>query len=173
MSLIEKSSYFDAGTFVEHPVGSGTMFGWYYPNKPNQGGGVFIRDNIVQVLDLDATSGMTMGEVVKHFGEPKKIQTNSGLFGEHQSGFNVRAYYPQSGIVFHFAMKPLSRNNRASVRPDLVVDEITLFPLDTSENIASVANQFQGPTTLANIYRLPLQDWHGYGDYEILPPLTK
>lgn len=170
INLIKQNPYFAPDSLEEYPVGSGTVIGWSYPNGLNNGGGVYIRENTIQVLNLDATSGITMGEVIKRFGEPTMVQIDSGLVGDHQAGFDVRAYYPQSGLVVHFARKLFSTDFRAVVQPNLVVDEITLFPPGSAEDIVSIAKRFHGPTRIASIYLLPLQVWHGYGDYEVLRP---
>ncbi len=90
---------------------------WRYPTSADHGGIAFLRDEIVQVLELDSESQFTMGDAVRRFGQPTKIQIWSGLFGQEQSGYGVLTYYPEVGLGFRFQMRLLLHNNRASVQP--------------------------------------------------------
>lgn len=147
----------------EYPLGSGMVMA-------TRDEVVFVQDDIIQVVCVDAPSRIHLSEIVQRYGEPTKIQIASGFIGTHQAGYDVRVYYPKSGLVIHTARKVFPPSERAEVETNLVVNEICLFPIGSAEDILSVAAKFQGPTTLAGIYELPLQDWHGYGDYEILQP---
>jgi hypothetical protein len=171
VDLIQLRFHSPPNTLEQHPIGNGTVIGAGYASDPDKSFLAYVKDDIIQVINVDATSEITMSEVIKTFGTPTKIQMDAGAYGNELAGYDVRIFYPQHGLVIHFARTGFLPKFRAAVQPDLMVDEITLFPVGSTENILSVAKQFKGPTRIAPIYQLPLQDWHGFGDYEIPPPL--
>jgi hypothetical protein len=158
------------GSLEEYKRGSGIVIGSNYSNLPDKSILAYIQDDIIQAIDLDATSGITMGNVIEKLGAPAKIQTSA--VGQHIAGYDVRIFYPQHGLVIHFAQSDyLSKDYHARIHPQLIVDEISLFPAGSIEDIFSIVRKFNGGTVVTPMHQVPLQDWRGYGDYEILPPL--
>lgn len=208
--LLQQNPYVFPGTVKEYPalafpLPSGTaVIGWDYPASTypphttmavspwddpfnvNRGGGVFLKDNVVEVLTLDAQLPISLRDLVKQFGEPSKVQAGQRQYGYSPTpesfyprlegiACDGRIYYPQLGLMFRFATVRCVGKSNAEFRSDLVVDNIYLFPPGSADDLVSDAKQFQGPTTLEDVYARPLQDWRGLGDYPILPrlPLNK
>jgi hypothetical protein len=158
-------------TIIESPLRDGIEIFWL----PVTGGYLYqayASNNTIQIIIMrQLLSRNTLDEVLHQFGNPEKIQVRSGLYGNHQLGYGFTIYYPQQGLVASSESYGLVDPIKAPIQSDMVIVALYRFPSGSVTETIQFAKGLPLGTAPGGNFRVPLQDWHGFGTYDILPDL--
>lgn len=170
-ALLQANPFVDQSTIrTLGPAGSVSLVTWRFRGS-KWGGTTYILEDRVQLIYLASESQLTFRDIVKRFGQPTKIQTDTGMVGQDQTGTDATVYYPDLGLGFHLQRTLAPSDAKASVQADLKMDWIYLFRGTSMDDLVSTAREFGEGSVMTLISTLAVQDWHGYGQYPILPHL--
>jgi hypothetical protein len=165
--LLRPNSHVNQRTLQETTDRRGTTEITWLTSKAVGPNRLFVRDNVIQVIQLTPEFPITLGAVTGQVGNPDKVLAVLTPFENINDAYHILMYYPWHGLIIWVDTSPHTASDRGLIQPDFHVTSLLYLPRSSLDLMRSHASEFVPSAFWSDTYQALEQDWHGFGAYDV------